>query len=136
MPYTDQRQPQLVAVKGEGFAPAMVFVDGSGEPEKAQQNQGPVIDVAFEVLRLKSHDGEEGSADQWLGLFDPLIEYERVAVRLASAWTPHRVETPTPLFRPGRPEEGGGRRHALHVFETYTLALTSSENPKTGKGSG
>ncbi|MBX9708034.1 MAG: hypothetical protein K2X61_08905 [Caulobacteraceae bacterium] len=59
MPYTDQRQPQLVLAKGEGFAPVMVFQGGDASPEKAQQNQGDVIDVGFEVLQPKSHDGEE-----------------------------------------------------------------------------
>jgi hypothetical protein len=64
MPYTDQRQPQMHAIKGEGFAPAMVFVGGMVEPEKVLQNQGDVIDVGFEVLQPKSHDGEEAEQDQ------------------------------------------------------------------------
>lgn len=59
MPYTDQRQPQLVAMKGEGFAPVMVMVGGSpDQPEKSQQIQGPLVDVPFEVLQPKSHDAE------------------------------------------------------------------------------
>lgn len=60
MPYTDQRQPQLLAVKGDGFQPVMVFTGAATEPGKTRQNQGDVIDVGFEVLQPKSHDGEEG----------------------------------------------------------------------------
>lgn len=57
MPYTDQRQPQLVLAKGEGFAPAVVFMGAAAQP---QQNQ-PVIEAAsFEVLQDKSHDTSEG----------------------------------------------------------------------------
>ena len=59
MPYTDQRQPQLVAMKGEGFAPVMVLVGGSpDQPGKSEQNQQAVVDVPFEVLHPKSHDPE------------------------------------------------------------------------------
>jgi hypothetical protein len=65
MPYTDQRQPQLVAMKGEGFAPVMVMVGGSpGQGEKVEQNQGPIIDVGFEVLQPRSHDDENVEAGQ------------------------------------------------------------------------
>lgn len=53
MPYTDQRQPQVVHAKGEGFAPAVVIVGGGGGP--IEQNQGVIEGAAFEVLQPTSH---------------------------------------------------------------------------------
>lgn len=57
MPYTDQRQPQLVAVKGEGFAPAVVFMGAAVQP---QEKQGVIEGASFEVLQDKSHEPSEG----------------------------------------------------------------------------
>jgi hypothetical protein len=54
MPYTDQRQPQLVAVKGEGFAPSVIVMGGGGPPP--EENQRVIDAPAFEVLRVGSHD--------------------------------------------------------------------------------
>lgn len=54
MPYTDQRQPQVVHAKGEGFAPAVVIVGGVGTPQ-VEQNQGVIEGAAFEVLPPQSH---------------------------------------------------------------------------------
>lgn len=59
MPYTDQRQPQLIAVKGDGFAPVMVFTGPAFEPEKPEQKQGQLIEGVAEVSRPRSHDLEE-----------------------------------------------------------------------------
>ncbi len=60
MPYTDQRQPQLVALKDDRKPPVMILVGGSpGQGEIVQGNQGAVVDVPFEVLQPKSHDDRE-----------------------------------------------------------------------------
>jgi len=59
LPYTDQRQAQRVEVKDDRAPPVMVLVGGSPNAGNAVQFQGPVIDVPFEVLQVKSHDGEE-----------------------------------------------------------------------------
>lgn len=60
LPYTDQRQAQQVNVKGDGFAPVMVFMGGEpGQIEKPQQKQGLIEGAAFEVLQPKSHGEQE-----------------------------------------------------------------------------
>jgi hypothetical protein len=53
MPYTDQRQPQVVQAKVDGFAPAVVIVGGGGP--HIEQNQGVIEGAAFEVLPTMSH---------------------------------------------------------------------------------
>ncbi len=59
MPYTDQRQPQVVHAKADGFAPAVVIMGavGSGAVE---QNQGVIEAPAFKVLPSGSHDDAKG----------------------------------------------------------------------------
>ncbi len=66
----------------------MVFQGGEGWPQKGEGNQRSVIDVGFEVLQPKSHDGEEASVDRGLGSLDPLMEYQRTGVRLLGTPNP------------------------------------------------
>lgn len=49
MPYTDQRQPQVVHAKGEGFAPAVILM-GTVTAPQVEQKQGVIEGAAFEVL--------------------------------------------------------------------------------------
>lgn len=65
LPYTDQRQAQKVELKSEGFVPVMILdTGGSRSSQIAEQYQGALIDVTPQVSRPKSHDDEEGEADQ------------------------------------------------------------------------
>ncbi|WP_312782022.1 hypothetical protein [Brevundimonas sp.] len=58
MPYTDQRQPQVVHAKGEGFAPAVVIMGAVGSAP-IEQNQGVIEAPAFKVLPSGSHNDQE-----------------------------------------------------------------------------
>lgn len=49
MPYTDQRQPQVVHAKGEGFAPAVILMGTVSAPQ-VEGKQGVIEGAAFEVL--------------------------------------------------------------------------------------
>lgn len=59
LPYTDQKQATKVEVKDDRAPPVMVFIGDPTPQQKVQQIQGPMIDVAFEVLQPKSHGDEE-----------------------------------------------------------------------------
>lgn len=60
MPFTDQKQPQIVHAKGEGFAPSVVVIGGGlGPAPQSEGNQGVIDASFFEVTGLVSHDPEK-----------------------------------------------------------------------------